>query len=222
VNDRPISEDQSVQPVPGKRALNKRHTRRAISEAAMGLFLERGFDAVTTTEVAETAGVSPATVFNYFDTKEDLFFGQIRQLERRLVDIVDACPPGESILRALQSNVLWELTAGRVETKPSAIAPFHQQVALSARLQAREHEIYDRRERVLSDALLARLGGDRVRARVTARLYVAAEQIIAAELRDLLTHVTPTKALRAMPAFVGQVFDILSAGVGDLPVPRDT
>lgn len=211
-----------MHPVPGKRALHKRHTRRAISQAAMELFLERGFDAVTTTEVAEAAGVSPATVFNYFATKEDLFFGQIRQLEKRLVDVVDACSPGESILRALQSNVLWELTAGRVETEPAAIAPFHQQVGMSARLQAREHEMYDQRKRALGEALLARLGGEPVRARVAAHLYVAAEQLIATELRDQLTRVTPAEALRGITTFVDQVFDILGAGLGDLPAPEDT
>src|ERR1700709_2364244 len=108
----------------------------------MRFVLEGGFDEVTTTEVAEASGVSPATLFNYFDTKEDLFFGQVRELERRLVDIVESCRPGESILRALQANVLWELTAGRSQTEPSAVAPFHEQVAMSTRLQAREHEIY--------------------------------------------------------------------------------
>ena len=182
----------------------------------MELFLQRGFDDVTTTEVAEAAGVSPATLFNYFDTKEDLFFGQIRQLERRLVEIVESCGPGESILRALQANVLWELTAGRSETEPSAVAPFHEQVALSTRLQAREHEMYDQREAVLCEALVRVLASDPIQARVAASLYIAAEKLIATELREQLTRVTPARALRDIPAFIDRVFDILAAGVGDL------
>jgi AcrR family transcriptional regulator len=202
---------------PGKRVLAKRHTRRVIRQAAMQLFLERGFDAVRTTEVAAAAGVSPATLFNYFDTKEDLFFGQIRQLERRLVEIVAHCSPGESILRALQSNVMWELTAGRSETEPSAIAPFHRQVAASARLQAREFEMYARREAVLTEALLVALPGEATRARLAAHLYVAAEKLIATELRAQLNRTGAARALRDITAFIDDVFDLLDAGVGALP-----
>ena len=48
-------------------------TRARISEVAARLFLERGFDAVTVSEVAREAGVSTVTVFNHFPRKEDLF-----------------------------------------------------------------------------------------------------------------------------------------------------
>lgn len=206
-----------MQPGSGKRALTKRRTRGAIRKAAMSLFLERGFDAVTTTEIAEAAGVSPATLFNYFATKENLFFGQVEELDQRLVDIVTSCPSGDSILRALQANVLWELTAGRSDTEPSAIAPFHRQVVMSASLQAREHELYRRREIVLTEALTATLAADAVQARVAAHLYVAAEKLIGAELRDLLAGNSTKIALRKIAGFIDEVFDFLDAGVGNLP-----
>lgn len=183
----------------------------------MSLFLDRGFDSVTTTEIAELAGVAPATLFNYFDTKEDLFFGEVAELEERLVTLVTSCPPGESILRALQANVLWELTAGRSETNRAAIAPFHEQVALSVRLQAREYEIYERREAVLSEALATALGTDPTHARIAAHLYVAAERLIAAELRSQLTKVQIDTALRRIRVFTNEVFGFLDAGIGSLP-----
>lgn len=206
----------------GKRELAKDNTRRRLRRAAMGLFLERGFDAVTTTEVAEAADVSPATLFNYFDTKEDLFFGQVAELERALVDVVRSCPPDESILRALQKHVLFELTAGRDRTDPASVAPFHHQVARSPRLQAREHEIYDRREIVLTGAIADAQGLDPggVRPRVAARLYVAAEKLVAAELRDRLTRVDVTTALRDIRGFIDDVFAILISGLGHLPAAR--
>lgn len=204
---------------PGKRALAKGNTRRALRRAAMGLFLERGFDAVTTTEVAEAAGVSPATLFNYFDTKEDLFFGQVGELEQVLVEVVRSCPPEESILRALQKHVLFELTAGRDRTDPASVAPFHHQVARSPRLQAREHEIYDRREQVLGRAIAEAQGvpADSVRPRVAARLYVAAEKLVADELRRQLTRVDGPTALRDIRGFIDDVFAILISGLGYLP-----
>jgi AcrR family transcriptional regulator len=206
-----------MHPPPGKRAITKRRTRRAIRQTAMSLFLDRGFDSVTTTEIAESAGVSPATLFNYFDTKEDLFFGQIAELEERLVAVVTTCPPGASILRALQAHVLWELTAGRSETNPAAIAPFHKQVVLSSRLRAREHEMFEQRESSLSRALGEALSSDPTRARVAAHLYVAAERLIAAELRSQLTKVDIDTAMPNIVGFINEVFEFLDAGVGDLP-----
>ncbi|MGH8916994.1 MAG: TetR/AcrR family transcriptional regulator, partial [Actinomycetes bacterium] len=48
-------------------------TRARIAEVAAGLFVERGYDAVTVAEIARQAGVSSVTVFNHFPRKEDLY-----------------------------------------------------------------------------------------------------------------------------------------------------
>ncbi len=47
--------------------------RRQIIEAAAALFSRKGFRGTTTREVSEAAGVSEATVFKHFATKEDLY-----------------------------------------------------------------------------------------------------------------------------------------------------
>ena len=47
--------------------------RRAILDAAQGAFDVRGYEAATMEEVAEKAGVSKGTLYNYFQNKEDLF-----------------------------------------------------------------------------------------------------------------------------------------------------
>ena len=61
----------------GLRELKKMKTRQAIADCATGMFIKRGFDHVTVAEVAEAADVSEKTVFNYFTTKEDLFFDDV-------------------------------------------------------------------------------------------------------------------------------------------------
>lgn len=61
--------------VPGLREHKRATTRRALRSALLTLALDRGFDAVTVEEVAQSAGVSPRTFFNYFTSKEDAVGG---------------------------------------------------------------------------------------------------------------------------------------------------
>ncbi|SDW91646.1 transcriptional regulator, TetR family [Saccharopolyspora shandongensis] len=93
----------------GLRERKKRRTRQRITEAAMGLFVERGFEHVTITEVAEAAEVSANTVYNYFPTKEDLVLPPDEASPQRLADMVRQRRAGESaadaILRELREEV---------------------------------------------------------------------------------------------------------------------
>lgn len=91
---------------PGLRERKKEQTRRAIRDAAVRLFSERGFDGVTVAEIADEADVSPATVFNYFATKEDLVYGRMEAFEEELLRTIRGRPAGESILSAFGRFVL--------------------------------------------------------------------------------------------------------------------
>lgn len=54
---------------------HKSKTRKdRIMEAALRIFAEKGFQNATITEISKEAGVSEATVYEYFGTKEDLLF----------------------------------------------------------------------------------------------------------------------------------------------------
>jgi len=57
----------------------REQTRSEIADAAMELFLARGFDDTTMDDVAEAAGVSRRTAYRYFPAKEELVFEHPRR-----------------------------------------------------------------------------------------------------------------------------------------------
>lgn len=90
----------------------RRTVRDDIAAAAMDLFVDQGFDAVTMDEIATRAGVSRRSLFRYFGTKEDVV---LRSL----------AGTGESIAAALRERPLSEApwtallaVAGAVESAP--------------------------------------------------------------------------------------------------------
>ncbi|MFF4404425.1 TetR/AcrR family transcriptional regulator [Streptomyces sp. NPDC001404] len=94
----------------GLRERKKRQTRQHISDVATGLFLERGFDAVTIADVATAADVSVNTVYNYFGAKEDLFLDREDDAVEWVARAVRGRPAGESpavaVLRTLRAEVV--------------------------------------------------------------------------------------------------------------------
>jgi AcrR family transcriptional regulator len=56
----------------GRREQNRQAIRKRIVSAALSLFQEKGFNAATTKAIARRARVAEGTVFNYFETKEDI------------------------------------------------------------------------------------------------------------------------------------------------------
>ena len=90
------------QPKPlGRRERKKAATRKAISDAATLLFVERGFDNVSIREVAEAADVSPTTVFAHFPCKEALVFDEDDEQRELLVATVRDRAPGTTISAAV-------------------------------------------------------------------------------------------------------------------------
>ncbi|OFT99565.1 TetR/AcrR family transcriptional regulator [Brevibacterium sp. HMSC22B09] len=69
-------------------------TRSALHAAAVELVYAGSLETVTTAQIAEAAGVSPRTFFNYYDTKEDAIIGLSDQTlnPQRLAEYVADCP----------------------------------------------------------------------------------------------------------------------------------
>ncbi len=90
----------------GLRERKKLRTRHAISDAAISLFLERGYDEVSVADVAAAAEVSKPTLFKYFPAKADLVVHRFADHESEPARVVLERPGGRSPLEALHLHFL--------------------------------------------------------------------------------------------------------------------
>ena len=140
----------------GLRERKKNETRRALASAALRLADRLGPDRVTVEEIAEAAGVSPRTFFNYFATKDDAIVGVVPAGSTRLMQGLLDRPADEPPLAALRGSVQamaaflmtsadeWEVRQRLLDQHP----------ALAARHAARFAEI----EQVLAEEVARRTG----------------------------------------------------------------
>ena len=197
----------------GLREVKKQRTREAIADAAMGLFVQRGFARVTVAEVAEAAGVSEKTVFNYFPTKEDLFFDEVDAHEAALVAAIRERRPGESIPAALCRE---QIEHCRRMCTPG-FATFAQLIEDSPALRGKELEVMARFTRALARALEEEAGCDELEANVAASVLVGVhwQFFVLARERALVGRSGPA-AERKLRAEVVRAYELLEHGLGGL------
>src|ERR671934_796822 len=147
---------------PGLRERKKEQTRLNIARTARRLFSERSFEAVTVAEVARAADVSEATVFNYFPTKEDLFYSGLEAFEEELLSSIRDRPPGESILAAFGRFVLTPrgLLAAKNEESAAHLAQITRVITESPALLAREQTIFAAYTDSLAAVIAEEIGAD--------------------------------------------------------------
>jgi AcrR family transcriptional regulator len=80
--------------------------RADIRRAAFRLFVERGYDAVTTEEIATAAGVSPRTFFRHVPTKEELLLAPVRHGGAEVVHLLEQRPVAETPDAALANAII--------------------------------------------------------------------------------------------------------------------
>jgi AcrR family transcriptional regulator len=154
--------------VGGLRERKKRELRDAIADAAMGLFAQRGFARVTVADVAAAADVSLKTVFNYFPTKEDLFFDEADSREAALIAALRDRPAGVSLAEAVEHNVC----DGCEHMFTDGFAAFARIIADSPALQAKERELFARFSARLADVVAEESGLPPVQAWAVANALV--------------------------------------------------
>jgi AcrR family transcriptional regulator len=197
----------------GLRETKKLRTRQEIADTAMRLFATRGFDHVTVAEVAEAAGVSQKTVFNYFPTKEDLFYDEVPAREEALRQAIRGRREGESLLAALR-----RLQSGECQRLCSpGFAVFARIIEESPALRAKELEVMARFVLVLTETIRDELGVDERDARVAAGLLVSIHrQLFLAARKQALAGKHGPAGVRRLRGDLDRAYQFLEHGLGEL------
>ncbi|NUR87109.1 MAG: TetR family transcriptional regulator [Nonomuraea sp.] len=140
---------------PSRRERKKAATRQSIADAALRLFLERGYDHVSIRDIAEAADVSVTTVFKHFTGKEALVFDEEEATDARLIAAVRQRAPGQGVLEALRQHVLgtWLPIAGHPQREE-----FNRLVDSTPALRAYAERMWARHTGTLSAAIADELG----------------------------------------------------------------
>jgi AcrR family transcriptional regulator len=90
----------------GRRERKNAQTRAALADAALRLFLEKGYDAVSVKEIADAVDISVPTVFNHVpDGKEALIFDDGTERRQNLLAAVRERADGVSVMAALREFI---------------------------------------------------------------------------------------------------------------------
>lgn len=110
-------------PACGLRERKKQRTRDALVRAAVGLFVEKGYEATTVDEIAAAVDVSQRTFFRYFAGKEDVALSVEAAAETRFLESLTTRPAAEAPFEALRGALTeaWDrINADIDETVPLA------------------------------------------------------------------------------------------------------
>jgi AcrR family transcriptional regulator len=214
-------------PALGLREANKVRTRQLISDTATRLFIEQGFEETTVAEIAAAARVSVKTVFNYFATKEEMFFDRAGDLLEIVTRTVTDRPPGTTVAAALHAlfadrRVPFDESGWRSLRDERDYERFRSFIAAeqaAPALRARRLVMVDSWIDPLAAAVAGAWGlksGDR-RARSFAAMVVAAMTLRERELSAaVLDRASPRTVERRVRAVVDEAFARIARSFEDL------
>jgi AcrR family transcriptional regulator len=208
----------------GLRERKKAQTRQLIADTAWQLFTERGFDQVPVAEVARQAQVALATVFNYFPTKEDLFYARLEAYGERLLDAVRTRAPGEPALVAFRrfllaadGGLLAQVEAGDAEAL-ERLRTTSRVIAASPALLAREQQALAGYADALATMLAAETGApaDDLQAQAAANALMGVHRaLLDYTRRRVLADEHPAGLAADVRRLGDRAFALLERGLGD-------
>jgi AcrR family transcriptional regulator len=213
------------------RERKKARTRLEISDVATRLFAEHGFEEVTLSQIAAAAEVSIKTIFNYFGSKEELYFDRVGEMRESVIATVVERDAGSTVLEALHALLIENMVPFRgsgwgrldapdqVEQLRSFFRTQERSPALRARRLMLGQELGDDLAEVLARELDRPPDDPTVLA--LAAMVGATFELRFDVLRKALDEgLSPRTLRRRVVAVVDEAFVRLTAAFGDVDRPR--
>jgi AcrR family transcriptional regulator len=213
----------------GLRERKKRLMRQRLSDTATEMFVERGFDAVRVSEIAEACGVSEKTVFNYFPTKESLVLDRwdTTRAALRAGLAEPGASPVEAALRILDDELgaltSWLDAQDDRAQATTAIQRFGTLIQTTPALRAHQRDVADRLIAAAAEILAQRAGlsPDDPEPQIAATALLGLWHIQARALRKYLNGTrTPAQVRQAVNADTHRAARLIDTGLGSFDVGR--
>src|SRR5437764_3992155 len=198
---------ESAARVEGLRERHRKRTAADLESAALDLFCERGFDAVTIDDIAAGADVSRRTFFRYFASKEDVILSDHPRRLDELQAALDRRPADEPALAALRHAVLW--LADTYEEQREHMLRRFSLVSTTPALEARSLCLQRNWETAVTAMLADRMGVDPA---ADLRPGVVAATVMAA-MRVATGNWLARGGEGDLPATVAAALDLLDGGL---------
>jgi AcrR family transcriptional regulator len=148
--------DRDEAKAPDLRSKARESVRAQIAEVAFNVFAQRGFEAVTAAEVAEAAGISRASFFRYFDSKEDAVFVAQEAVGAEIAAELAGRPPGEDAWTALRRA--FDAGVRTYSRSPAGALARLRLIRCTPSLRAHQLDRLGQWRELIAAALAARLG----------------------------------------------------------------
>lgn len=142
-----------TQPTESRVERRQRRTRAALIDAGYRVMSAKGVDAATMSEIAEAADLGAGTIYNYFESKDDLAMAVMEKIMHRLAERIEAVTDTfsdparvyafgvRSVMRAAIEDRRWQRLLNRSEVIADAMyrvmGPFAMRDLRNARAAGR-------------------------------------------------------------------------------------
>jgi AcrR family transcriptional regulator len=216
--------------IEGLRERKKRLMRQQLTDTATEMFMQRGFDAVRVSEVAEACGVSEKTVFNYFPTKEGLVLDRLdaTMASLRAALVEPGVSPVEGALRILDGELAaltsWHASADDPVKAVATSQRFLDLIDATPSLRAHENDMIDQLAAVAAELIAERAGmsPDHPEPQIAAIAVLGLWRVQSQALRRYLDGTrTPAQVHRAVSADVERAAQLINNGLSSF-TPLET
>lgn len=179
----------------GLREQKKQRTRRAIHRAALEMVLDDGLENVTVERIAETAGISPRTFFNYFPNKDTAILGLSADVAEQYARLFQDRPADEHAWDSVVQSVREGLNRDPDQHKQRMTVLFRYPELLRGMLSI-FHDVRDAGQSTLTRRMEAQ-GIDPDEARRLAVVYINLSSTLMTSAAQLAhqEHIGPDEAL---------------------------